>query len=60
MIERVFSIETIQKGEAEGTLMIMLRDKQYDSVIMLTIPSNDFSKLGVFPGADVKITIEKA
>lgn len=58
MIERLYSVETIQKGEA-GDLMVMLRDNKSDNVLVIMLPSDDFGKLAAFPGSVVKMTLEK-
>lgn len=59
MVERIYTVETIQKGDDQGNLMVMLRDNELDSTIMMMLPSDAVSKLAAFPGSSVKIIIEK-
>jgi hypothetical protein len=59
MAERSVTLSRME-GDERGNVKLMLHDPEFDYDIWLVISGDDAAKLGAFPGAKLKIAIQKA
>jgi len=59
MAERSVTLSRME-GDERGNVKLMLHDSEFDYDIWLMISGDDAAKLGAFPGAKLKIGIQKA
>jgi hypothetical protein len=59
MIERMMTLSRME-GDDKGNVRILLHDSEFDRDAWVMMSGDDAAKLGAFPGAEVKLSLQKA
>jgi hypothetical protein len=58
MTDRLVTL-TRMEGDDHGNVKLCLHDPEFDYDAWITIPGDEATKLGAFPGAKLKLTLQK-